>query len=134
MRLRVRSLASLSGLRIWCCHELWCRSKTWLLSCIAVAVGWQLLAPIRPLAWEPPYAVSAALEKTKKKKKMLISKTKFWTLSKCSECVNTTHCSTASQQRGSFLSPGPRILPLCPLCWFLFSNKLWSGPVGETQF
>ena len=25
-------------------------------------------APIRPLAWEPPYAVGAALEKTKKKK------------------------------------------------------------------
>ena len=24
-------------------------------------------APIRPLAWEPPYAVGAALEKTKKK-------------------------------------------------------------------
>ena len=26
MRMRVRSLASLSGLRIWRCHELWCRS------------------------------------------------------------------------------------------------------------
>ena len=26
-------------------------------------------APIRPLAWEPPYATGAALEKTKKKKK-----------------------------------------------------------------
>ena len=26
-------------------------------------------APIRPLTWEPPYAVTAALEKTKKKKK-----------------------------------------------------------------
>ena len=25
--------------------------------------------PIRPLAWEPPYAVGAALEKTRKKKK-----------------------------------------------------------------
>ena len=25
-------------------------------------------APIRPLAWEPPYAVSEALEKTKRKK------------------------------------------------------------------
>ena len=28
-------------------------------------------APIRPLAWETPYAVGAALEKTKKKKKSL---------------------------------------------------------------
>ena len=26
-------------------------------------------APIRPLAWEPPYAVSVALEKDKKTKK-----------------------------------------------------------------
>ena len=26
-------------------------------------------APIRPLAWEPPWAASAALEKTQKKKK-----------------------------------------------------------------
>ena len=26
-------------------------------------------APIRPLAWEPPYAAGAAQEKTKKKKK-----------------------------------------------------------------
>ena len=26
-------------------------------------------APIRPLAWEPPYAMGAALENTKKKKK-----------------------------------------------------------------
>ena len=27
------------------------------------------MPPIRPLAWDPPYAVGAALEKTKKKKK-----------------------------------------------------------------
>ena len=30
MRLQVQSLVSLSGLRIGCCHELWCRSQTWL--------------------------------------------------------------------------------------------------------
>ena len=28
-------------------------------------------APIRPLAWEPPYAAGAALEKAKRKKKKL---------------------------------------------------------------
>ena len=27
MRTQVQSLASLSELRIWCCHELWCRSQ-----------------------------------------------------------------------------------------------------------
>ena len=67
MRLQVRSLASLSGLRIWCCRELcvgrrrgsdpkllwlWCRPAATAL--------------IRPLAWEPPYAVGVALEKTKR--------------------------------------------------------------------
>ena len=38
MRLRVRSLALLSGLRIHCCCELWCRSQIQLWSGIAVAV------------------------------------------------------------------------------------------------
>ena len=33
-----RSLASLSGLRIQHCPELWCRSQTWLGSRVAVAV------------------------------------------------------------------------------------------------
>ena len=27
MRMQVRSLALLSGLRIWCCYELWCRCR-----------------------------------------------------------------------------------------------------------
>ena len=39
MRMRVRSLASLSGLRIRHCSELWCmwcRSRTWLRSHVAV--------------------------------------------------------------------------------------------------
>ena len=35
-------------------------------SCVAVALA---AAPIGPLAWEPPYAVGVALEKTKKKPK-----------------------------------------------------------------
>ena len=38
MRMQVQSLASLSGLRIWCCCELWCRSQMWLRSGVAVAV------------------------------------------------------------------------------------------------
>ena len=54
MRLRVPSLASLSGLRIWCCRELWSRSAA--------------IALIRPLAWEPPYAVGTALKRQKDNK------------------------------------------------------------------
>ena len=38
MRLQVRSLASLSGLKIWRCCELRCRLQTWLRSHVAVAV------------------------------------------------------------------------------------------------
>ena len=40
MRLWVQFLASLSGLRILRCRELWCRSKTRLGSGVAVAVVW----------------------------------------------------------------------------------------------
>ena len=39
MRLGVQSLASLSGLRIQCCCELWCRSQKRLGSGIAVALA-----------------------------------------------------------------------------------------------
>ena len=39
MRFQVRSLASPSELRIWCCRELWCRSQMRFRSHIAVAVA-----------------------------------------------------------------------------------------------
>ena len=65
MRTQVHSLASPSGLRIWHCHELWCRSQMWLwLQCRPAAT-----APIGPLAREPLYASSVALKNQKKKKK-----------------------------------------------------------------
>ena len=55
MRIQVRSLASLNGLRIWPCRELWSRLAA--------------TAPIQPLAWELSYAPSVALNKNKKKEK-----------------------------------------------------------------
>ena len=39
MRLWVRSVAKISGLRIGHCHELWCRLQTWLRTGIAVALA-----------------------------------------------------------------------------------------------
>ena len=45
----VLSLALLSGLGFQHCRELWFGSQT-------------QLPPIGPLAWEPPYAVGAALK------------------------------------------------------------------------
>ena len=37
VRMLVQSLALLSGLRIWRCHQLWCRSQTWFGSQVAMA-------------------------------------------------------------------------------------------------
>ena len=70
MRWQVRSLALLSGLRIQCCRELWCS-----LQCGSdPALLWlwcrpPATAPLRPLAWEPPYASGAAQEMAKRQRK-----------------------------------------------------------------
>ena len=64
LRMQVRSLALLRGLRIQCCNELWCRSQTWLGSCLLWL--WRRLAAtalIQHLAWELPYAMGVALKK-----------------------------------------------------------------------
>ena len=49
----------LGSLRIWCCHELWCRLQMWFRSSIGPPYG--------PLAWEPPYAMGTALKRQKTK-------------------------------------------------------------------
>ena len=58
MRIRVYSLALLSGSGIWRCHELW---QLWLWLRLAAA------APIQPLAWEPPYSEGSVLKRQAKK-------------------------------------------------------------------
>ena len=68
LRMWVQSLALLSGLRIWHCHELSCRSQ--MRSDLALLWLWRrpvVAALIRPLAWECPYAAGAALIRKKKK-------------------------------------------------------------------
>ena len=71
MRMRVRSLFSISGLRIQHCRELWCRLKTWLRSLLWLWLWCRLAAtpPTRPLAWELPYTSGAALKSKKQKQK-----------------------------------------------------------------
>ena len=72
MRFQVQSLASLSGLRIRCCPELWCRLQTRLRSGVTVALGRPAAtALIGHLDWEPPYATGAALKRQKDKKKKI---------------------------------------------------------------
>ena len=61
--MRVQSLASLSGLGIWCSHDLWCRLQTRLGSHVAV---------IGPLAWEPACAAGADLKKQKKREREVV--------------------------------------------------------------
>ena len=77
--LQVRSLTLLSRLRIQHCCELWCRLQTWLRSGVGVAVAQAGgFSSMRPLAWEPPYAMGAALEgKKDQKKKKTHTKTKL---------------------------------------------------------
>ena len=66
MRMQVQSLAWLSGLRIWHCHKLWCRSQMQPRSYVAVAVAVATaIAQIRTLAWEPPYVMGMTLKSNK---------------------------------------------------------------------
>ena len=71
MRTQVPSLASLSRLRIWCCHEqqfMWCRSQTWLRSGVAVAVAQVSSAALIP-ALELPEAMGVTQKTNKQKSK-----------------------------------------------------------------
>ena len=78
MKLRVRSLASLRGLRIRRCCELWCvADMAWIWCGCGCGVGWQLQLQFDPLAWERSHAAGVALNvKKKKKKKNQKTKTK----------------------------------------------------------
>ena len=69
MRTQVQPLASLSGLRTWHFCELWYRLQTRLRSGVAVAVA---TVPIRPLAWELPYAVGVSIKKKKRRRRSLV--------------------------------------------------------------
>ena len=63
--------ASLSGLRIQRCCELWCRSQMWLGSGVAVAMA---RGSSSEVAWEPPSAEGVAQENGKKNKKTIQNK------------------------------------------------------------
>ena len=68
MRLQVQSLALLSGLRIGVAVS--CGVGHRWGSDLPLLWLWRrpvATAPIRPLAWEPPYTMGAALEKAKNK-------------------------------------------------------------------
>ena len=79
MRWRLRSLASLSGLRIRRCHELGVGRRHG--SNLALLWLWRrpaATAPIGALAWEPPCAAGAALKRQKKKKLKVVGNIIIW--------------------------------------------------------
>ena len=111
----VRSLASLlSGLKTQRCCELRCGSQTRLgsdLWCRLAAV-----APIRPLAWESPYAAAVALKsKTKhpknNNKKNQISHT-IWGLRARGENWTAWLSQAMVPTRPQPIGGPPRLLPL----------------------
>ena len=69
MRMQVRFLASLSGLRIERCHNLQHRLQMQVGSGVAAAVYSLWAAPIGSLAQKIPYTVDVALKRKKEKKK-----------------------------------------------------------------
>ena len=71
MKLWVRSLAPLSGLRIQRCHERWCRSQTLLGSCLAVALAGYSSHSTPSLGTS--ICCRCGPKKTKKKKKKILS-------------------------------------------------------------
>ena len=120
MRIQVRSLASLSGLRIQHCHELW---GVYHRCSLDLALLWlwhrpAAIAPIQPLAWEHPYAMGMALKRQKekrKKKKRVVDRALQWSAmninlkvikmkkekseSYKNECVNAKHAE-CYEERG----------------------------------
>ena len=68
VRVQIRYLALLSGLRIWHCRKLQYRSQTWLRPSMAVAVMPAAVASISPLAWELANAASVASKRKKQNK------------------------------------------------------------------
>ena len=69
MRMLVPSLASLSGLGIWHCRVLWCRSQMRLGSCVAIAVAVAQAGSYSSNSTpslDLPYAAGVALKKQKR--------------------------------------------------------------------
>ena len=70
VRLRVRSLALFSGLRIWHCHELWCKLKMRLGFDVAVAEAGSCSSNLTP-SLGTSISRRCGPKKTGKKKKKL---------------------------------------------------------------
>ena len=74
MRTRVRSLASLSGLRIGIAVSCGVGGRCSLdLALLWLWHRQAAIGPVLPLAWEPPYVAGTALERQKKKERKKVN-------------------------------------------------------------
>ena len=132
MRLQVRPLAPLSGLRIRRCRELWCRSKTRFESGIAVAVAkaGSCSSDSSPsLGTSICHRCGPKKQKRKKKKRTLRHKGE----------VALARVKSLSKRVGSVPFPWPPLASACVCSWPLFSVCPSSlpgvppAPLGRAQ-
>ena len=125
MELRVQSLASLSGLRIQCCCELWCRSKMRLGSCVAVFMA---KADSRSSDWTSSLGISICRECSPKRTKKSLSignwlNKLLWSSHHGSTETNPSSTRTQVQSLASF--GGLRIWYCCEL-WCRSKTQIGS--------
>ena len=133
MMMWFRSLALVSGLRIWNCHKLQGRSQMRLRFGVAMAmVTIETVAMIWPLAWELPYVAGATQKKEKiyiyiyTPKKLLLGDKEVLTLIIFQENLNTevvwekAFVHLAFSLRGTLFYLGP--LACCLTCSLVPEN------------
>ena len=98
IRMQVRSLATFSGSGIWRCHELWCRSKMWLRSCMAMAMtkAWGCSSDLTP-SLGTSICCECSSKNQKRKKKAMGDK---------SFCAQELHRALLSFNTTKRMSPG----------------------------
>ena len=129
MRIRVGSLARLSGLRVQRCCKLWHRLQMRLRSGVALAVASAAVAAlIRPLAQELPYATGVAI---KRKKSKLENEPRVG----LNQCQGPHHCEQSPRGARTFPGLGSHFglsLLYPPLKWWFSKHNLWTSSSRNT--
>ena len=116
MRMQVWSLALFSGLKIWCCHELWCRfaDSAWIWHCCGC--GCRPVATALTPSLGTSICCGCGPKKTKKKKKKRGRKRERSLVPEAVEILNDRQTSLyrASLQTGRFVATLPQASLLGP--------------------
>ena len=126
MRLQVLSLASLSGLRIRCCRELWCRLQTQLGSGVVVALA---QASSYSSYWTPSLGTSKCCGWGPKKNKQTNKQKKFWNAGKCCSFTELSYLQKKSLKKEQlikhFLKMSLYRESLCSLIKLVYSAEIY---------